>query len=150
MKASLLCLAVLLSVDAGATELPTGKWRGYYCFAEDPALPASYQVARQPEQEGPCAWAITMNVADVAIVCEDVCLVEERLSFRMDPGEEVVCRLLPGDGGIYTGGCRPAENPAAEDVIRIFMRPPPASEETLPESSETSLEITPSDDSQPN
>jgi len=122
----LLVCILLLAGPSGATELQVGTWTGSYLFSGDEPLQVKLLVKKKlSEQEPPLTnWNITMTVAGVAIDFSKIQLTENQLDFRMDPGEEVDCSLRLGEGGIYTGECRSIATPNAEQVIKLFIRPP--------------------------
>lgn len=130
-----LSLALMLSaLPVWAVELPVGKWSGSYSFADDDPLQVKYQVKKLVSEQDPLliSWKITMNAAGVAIKFSEIQLLENQLSFRMNPGEEVSCLLNSGEGGVYKGKCISVANPETNQMIKIFMRPP-AIEVEVPE-----------------
>lgn len=142
-KLSLFLFVLVLAFPCRGEELPSGKWSGSYCFAEDDPLQVSYQVEKLVSAQQPAviSWKISMNAAGVVIDFKQITLTDGQLGFQMNPGEEVDCLLELGDGGVYKGECRSVSDPDAAQVIKIFMRPPVGAENVDPAAVESAAPL---------
>ena len=104
-----LCTAGLLILAAGCQRVsldrPEGDWAGFAFSPGGEVVDMTYHVTSSAD-----SFLVTLDTPDGEIAVPGFQIEEEELTFSLNPGFEIDCRLLREEDGLYKGGCVDGES----------------------------------------